>query len=94
VLRELAAIGFSDARDFASWTRRAVRLTPSAALPDGAAAGVQEVSAGTGGVRIKLYDKVAALEKLARHLGLFPTSRAVASHAGRASAAIEGEAAS
>jgi phage terminase small subunit len=38
VIRELAAIVFSDARDFASWTRRAVHLMPSAALSDGAAA--------------------------------------------------------
>jgi phage terminase small subunit len=91
VLRELAAVALSDARDFASWTRRAVRLTPSAALPDGAAACVQEVSAGRGGVRVRLHDKVAALEKLARHLGLFPTSRAaVVAHGGAAAVAIGG----
>ena len=64
---------------------------PSSALAEGAAACVQEVSSGKGSVRVRLHDKVAALEKLARHLGLFPTSRAVVSHAGRASAATDGE---
>jgi phage terminase small subunit len=70
VVQELAKIAFSDIRKFSAWTARRARLTPSGSLQDGAAACIQEVSGLGGGVRIKLHDKVAALAKLLKYIGV------------------------
>lgn len=75
VVRELARIGFADPRLAASWGPAGVVLKPSADLDDDAAAAIAEVQSKhtEWGVdlKFKLHDKVAALDKLARHLGLF-----------------------
>jgi phage terminase small subunit len=91
VLRELAAIAFSNIGDFASWTARTVLLKPSAALPPGAAACIQKIHAGKGGgIGIRLHDPVPALDKLARHYGLLSTGPADARTRGGAAAGDAG----
>lgn len=47
-----------------------VRLIPSEKIDDDTAAAVAEVSLTQTGVKVKMHDKMAALDKLARHLGL------------------------
>lgn len=75
VLQELAKIGFSDMRTFTKWSNRGVVLIDSDTLTPDQAACVAEVSQtiteSGGSIKFKLHDKVAALEKIGRHLGLF-----------------------
>jgi phage terminase small subunit len=75
VLEELGIIAFSDMRKFATWGASGVKLNDSNTLPEDAARCVAEVAESPGkygrSLRFKLHDKVAALEKIAKHLGMF-----------------------
>jgi len=75
VLQEFAKIGFSNMQDFAEWSPGGITLKDSLKLTPEQAACVAEISETTtqfgGSVRFKLHDKIAALEKLGRHLKLF-----------------------
>lgn len=48
-----------------------VELVPSDQIDEDTAAAVSEVSLTAQGVKVKLHDKLAALDKIARHLGMF-----------------------
>ena len=75
VIAELAAIAFSNIGDVISWgpdgvsVKRADELSPEilSAIADISKSGVRE----GGMVRVRLYDKLKALELLGKHLGLF-----------------------
>lgn len=71
VLRELARIGFADIRKAVAWTSTGVVLNPSDEVDDETAAAIVEVSEGRDGLKLKLADKLGALEKIGRHLGMF-----------------------
>ena len=71
VVAELARIGFSDIRQVVDWGPGSVTVRDSASIGDDAAAAVAEVGKTATGIRVKLHDKVGALEKLGRHLGMF-----------------------
>ena len=75
VLKELAKIGFSNMRDYASWNDKEVKLVDSHNLTEDQAAGVvnvsQTITKDGGSIKFKLSDKVNALELLGKHLGLF-----------------------
>lgn len=47
-----------------------VELVPSTQIDDDTAAAVSEVSLTQTGVKVKMHDKLSALEKIARHLGM------------------------
>lgn len=72
VLRELGRIAFADRRQLVSWGPDGVELTPSDALPDDVAAVVSEVQVDANlygkSIKLKTYDKLGALNTLARHL--------------------------
>ena len=87
VLKELAKIGFADIKDFLAFKtdkvlidyddegkpisdyRQVIEVKPSEEV-DGSL--IQEVSINQKGVfTFKLHDKMAALDKIARHLGMF-----------------------
>lgn len=74
VVAELARIAFSDMRDVATWGPGGVALKDCGTLTENQARAVAEVSQtefkGIVKTKIKLYDKVKALENLAKHLGL------------------------
>lgn len=70
VLAELARIGFSDLRDFADWKGGTVTLKSSDDLGESSRV-ISEVSQGKDGVKIKLWDKLNALEKIAKHIKLY-----------------------
>jgi len=88
VLEELARIGFADVRDLIEWDEEHASFVPSGDLSDADAAAISEVRAettrthGSGGevsesqvkLRLKTYDKLSALEKLGKHLGMFDES--------------------
>ena len=72
VLREYARIAFADLRHILDWDDSGVHVKPALSKTD--AAPISEISAGADGkgpVRVKLYDKKAALDAIARHLGMF-----------------------
>ena len=72
VLRELAAIGFAKASDYAQVTASgAVRITPTEELSDTQRRALSGIKEGKYGVEVSSYDKVKALELLGKHLGMF-----------------------
>jgi phage terminase small subunit len=79
VIDEYARIAFSDMRRFVEWGPGGVSLRQSGCLTPEESASVAEVSetktANGGTVKFKLHDKRAALDALAKHLGLFRDSR-------------------
>lgn len=75
VLRELAKIGFSSIKDFVEWEGVRVDLKNSDEISDEKAAVIAELSQTvthtSANTKIKLHDKVRALNLLGRHLQLF-----------------------
>lgn len=72
VLQELASIGFSKATDYVSVDNCGkVQIEPSALLTDTQKAAVAGVERTQYGVKVKLHDKVRALELIGKHLGMF-----------------------
>ena len=72
---ELRRQGFSDIRDVIEWSSKGVVVKDSKKLGEKSRA-VQEVTVSRGFVKVKMYDKVAALDKLARHLGMYEDAEA------------------
>lgn len=75
VLKELAKIGFANMSDYTTWGPKGVALKDASTLTLEQAAAISEVSetiteAG-GSIRFKLHDKISALEKIGKHLGMF-----------------------
>ena len=74
VIKELATIAFADMAVYASWGPHGLVLKASDELPEAATRAVAEIaeSATEGGrnTKFKLYDKIRALELLAKHLGM------------------------
>jgi phage terminase small subunit len=77
VLQEYARIAFADLRRIADWGPDGLMPRNPEALTDADAAAISEITtvgAGTRHYRIKLYDKKAALDAIARHLGMINTA--------------------
>jgi hypothetical protein len=78
VLQEYAYIAFADLRHIVRWGEKGLELMQPEALSEADAAPIAEISADSadaGHYRVKLYDKKAALDAIARHLGMFPSAR-------------------
>lgn len=71
VLQELALVGFADLSEFVEWGPDGVRIKDSEAIDPVRRRAIVEVSESKFGVKIKLADKIAALDRLGKHLGLF-----------------------
>jgi len=75
VLKEISRVAFGDPRKVMKWGPRGVKLIASSKLTDDEAAMVSEtgqtISKDGGSLRLKLNDKLKALELLGRHLGMF-----------------------
>lgn len=75
VLEEYARIAFADLRHIVEWGPEGRLVVKSSeSLSDADAAAISEIVGGSAGgaSRVKLYDKKAALDAIARHLGMFP----------------------
>ena len=71
VAQELAAIGFARATDCLSIEDNALVLKSSGELTPEVGAAISSIERSSGGVKVKFYDKLKALELLGRHLGMF-----------------------
>lgn len=71
VIRALAAIAFADPRDYLEWDGDSVRAKDSAELTPEQSAAVADVIQTPAGTRVKLHDRLKALELLGKHLGIF-----------------------
>jgi len=74
VLRELARLGFADITEAVSVSRGKVKIKDTKDLDPDLRAAIAEIRAGRDGTVVKFHDKVAALEKLGKHLGMFKDS--------------------
>lgn len=70
VLAEYAKIAFANMDDFAIWAGGTVAVQDSRTIGRDKTAAVESVTETKDGIRIKLYSKLAALDALAKHLGL------------------------
>lgn len=74
VLQEYANIAFADLRHIVEWGPKGFVVKPSSQISDGDLAAISEYVPGSDPAhsRVKLYDRKAALDAIARHLGMFP----------------------
>jgi phage terminase small subunit len=74
VLAEYGRMAFANMRDFAEWGPHGITWRPNKLLAEEEGAAIAELQGNADNSKIaklKLYDKKAALDALARHLGLF-----------------------
>ena len=76
VLGELADIAFANAADFFVVEDGALRIVDSKELENHQLAAVAAMEKSASGIKVKLYDKLKALELLGKHLGLFEAGAA------------------
>lgn len=71
VLAEYARIAFADIGRIAQWSAKRLRLKPQRRVTPADTAAIEAVGASPGArLRLRLHDKVYALDALAQHLGL------------------------
>ncbi|HVA13450.1 MAG TPA: terminase small subunit [Stellaceae bacterium] len=80
VLEELGRMAFSNMRDYVDWGPEGMTLRDKSLLDADETAAVADIQRKGNGqvVRLKLYDKLAALNALARHLGMIGGKTALA----------------
>lgn len=71
VVKELAAIAFARATDYAAVKGGTVCIKDTDALSDDQIRAISGIKEGANGIEIKLNDKEKALELLGRHLGMW-----------------------
>ena len=76
VLKELATIGFAKITDFVGISDGYVIPKDTADIPKDKIGAIASIEAGQYGVKIRLNNKLDALEKIGRHLGMFDSNRA------------------
>jgi phage terminase small subunit len=76
IICEYAAIAFADAGDFFDWGRKGVNVRDKAELTPlqrrVVAEASQTITESGGTIRVKLHDKLTALDRLGKHLGMLP----------------------
>lgn len=82
VVQEIARVAFASLRDVMTWGPDGALVRPDNEITPEAAAAIAEVAETKDGVKVKLHNKVAALEQLAKHVGLYQ-DRATAADAER-----------
>ncbi|MGH7095884.1 MAG: terminase small subunit [Stellaceae bacterium] len=78
VLEEYAHIAFADLSHIVAWGSEGIVVKAPEEMTASDRAAISEIvasSSGHGAYRVKLYDKKAALDAIARHLGMFQAPR-------------------
>jgi len=76
VIEELRWIAFANISDYVAWNHEKVIFLNSQKMAPEALSAVAQVSYDrNGGVQVKLHDKIAALDKLMKHLGKYAPER-------------------
>ena len=72
VLEELGCMAFANIRDYIDWGPKGMELRDKSLLDADETAAIADIAPNGNGklTRLKLYDKLAALNALARHLGM------------------------
>lgn len=89
ILGEIRAIGLARATDFMQIRDGTLDIRSTDQLPEGAAAAIASVEKTTTGLKLKFYDKLKALELLAKCLGLFDGAAQTGEDTGLLQAIIE-----
>ena len=76
ILQELYAIAMARATDYITVCDGTMQIRPTGELSARQAAAIASVERSTGGLKVKFYDKLKALELLGKYLGLFETRQA------------------
>ena len=71
ILRELGAIAFARATDILAVKDGVLVVSDTADLPETLQCAIASVEKSTGGIKVKFYDKLKALELLGKAVGLF-----------------------
>ncbi len=71
ILQELGAIAFANTTDMLSVREGQLTVTDTASLPPELSRAIASVEKSAGGIKIKFYDKLKALELLGKAVGLF-----------------------
>ena len=71
VLEELQAIAFARVTDYVQVEQGALVVCDSSKLTKGQAAAIASIEKAAGGMKVKFYDKLKALELLGKAMGLF-----------------------
>ena len=70
-MEELAAIGFARATDCLYVEDNNLAVRPSREISPEAGASIASIERTAGGLKVKFYDKLRALELLGKHMGMF-----------------------
>ena len=73
ILQELQAIAMARATDYMTVRDGALEIRSTEELTPAQAAAIASVERSAGGLKVKFYDKLKALELLGKYLGLFET---------------------
>ena len=71
VVEELAAIGFAKATDFLRVSDGTLTVCDTDTLSKADRAAIASIERSTGGIKVKFYDKMKALELLGKYMGMF-----------------------
>lgn len=71
IIDELVAIGFAKATDYLFIEGDRLGVRDTGALTGRQASAISQIEKTTGGIRVKFYDKMKALELLGKELGMF-----------------------
>lgn len=71
ILEELAAIGFARATDYLQVEGNVLSVKDTAKLRGSDGAAVAAIERTSNGLKVKLYDKLKALELMGKHMGMF-----------------------
>lgn len=71
VVQEIARVAFASLSDVMTWGPSGAQVRPNNEITPEAAAAIAEITETRDGFKVKLHNKVAALEQLAKHVGLY-----------------------